>query len=241
MPRISSDDQRLDVAEPRLLQVEHEQHVERRQADAPHQRQAEQQIQRDGRADHLGQIAGRDRDLAQQPQHDRRRARVVIAAGLRQIAAAGDAEPRGQRLQQDRHQVRQHDHAEQRVAVPRAAGQVGRPVAGIHVADRDQVARAGKRQHLAPEAAGQRDRHRPVDFRQADRRGRPGASRRPSAAPPALSPVALGHLRIRYTTRNPLLKQKAAECQHVGGFRGNSGPNRARCTGHGDCDSPGSL
>ena len=209
MPRISSDDERFDVPELILLQVEHEQHVERGQADAPHQRQAEQQVQRDGRADHLGEIARGNRDLAEQPQHDRRRARVVIAAGLREIAAAGDAEPQRQRLQQDRHQVRQHDHAQQRVAVPRAAGQVGRPVAGIHVADGDQVARAGERQHLAPEAAGQRDRHRPVHFRQADRRRRPGASRRPAGASAAFPGSRLDILPIRYTTRNPLLKQKA--------------------------------
>ena len=81
------------------------------------------------------------------------RPRVVIAAGLREVAAAGDAEPRGERLQQDRHQVREHDDAEQRVAVARAAGEVGRPVAGVHVADGDQVAGAGEREQLPPEAA----------------------------------------------------------------------------------------
>ena len=82
------------------------------------------------------------------------RPRVAVAAGLREIAAAGDAEPRGQRLQQDRHQVRHHDDAEQRVAVARAAGEVGRPVAGIHVADGDEVARTGEGEELAPEAGG---------------------------------------------------------------------------------------
>ena len=69
---MSSDDQRFDVAEPVLLQVEDEQHVERRQAHAPDQRQAEQQVERDRRADDLRQIAGGDRDLAEQPQHERR-------------------------------------------------------------------------------------------------------------------------------------------------------------------------
>ena len=38
------DDQRLDVAEAAVLQEQHDQHVERRQADAPDQRQAEQQV-----------------------------------------------------------------------------------------------------------------------------------------------------------------------------------------------------
>jgi hypothetical protein len=75
----------------------------------------------------------------------------VIAAGLRQVAATGDAESRGQRLQQDRHHVRHEDHAEQRVTVAGAAGEVGRPVAGIHVADGDEVARPGKGEELSPE------------------------------------------------------------------------------------------
>ena len=126
-------------------------------------------LQRDGRADHLGEIAGGDGDLAEDPQHDRDRARVAVAARLREVAAAGDAEPRGERLQQDRHQVGDHDHAEQRVAVARAAGEVGGPVARIHVADGDQVARAGEGEHLAPEAGAVRDGDRAVDFGQADR------------------------------------------------------------------------
>ena len=147
------------------------------------QRQAEQQIERDRRADHFGQVAGGDRDLAQHPQHDRGRARVAVAAGLRQIAAAGDAEPRGERLQQDRHQVRQHDHAEQRVAVARAAGEVGRPVAGIHVADGDEVARTGEGEQLAPEAGADRDGDRSVDFGQAEVSRRPAPVRGSAAGP----------------------------------------------------------
>ena len=96
------------------------------------------------------------------------RPRVAVAAGLREVAAAGDAEPRRQRLQQDRHQVRDHDDAEQRVAEPGAAGEVGRPVARVHVADRDQVARAGEREQLAPEAGAVRDGDRAVNFRKAE-------------------------------------------------------------------------
>ena len=56
-----------------------------------------------------------------------------------------------ERLQQDRHQVGEQDDAEQRVAEPRAAGEVGGPVARVHVADGHQVARAGEREQLAPE------------------------------------------------------------------------------------------
>ncbi len=146
------DDERLDVAEAAVLQEQDDEHVERRQDHAPDQRQVEQQVQRDGGADHFREVARGDGDFAQQPQEDGDRPRVAVAAGLREVAAAGDAEPGGERLQQDRHQVGNHDHAEQRVAVARAAGEVSCPVAGIHVADGDQVAGPGKGEHLSPES-----------------------------------------------------------------------------------------
>ena len=67
-------------------------------------------------------------------------------------------------LEQDRHQVRDQDDRQQRVAELRAAGQVGRPVAGVHVADRDQKARAGERQHLAPGRRARRHRDGAMDL-----------------------------------------------------------------------------
>src|SRR5207253_2322746 len=77
----------------------------------------------------------------------------------------------------------------------RAAGEVGGPVARIHVAHRDHVARAGEGERLAPERdptghddgvvrlgqAGQRARIAPPG-EILDRRGRRGAHRVPSAA-----------------------------------------------------------
>ena len=121
---------------------------------------------------HLGEVAGGDGDLAEDPQDDRDRPRVAVAAGLREVASAGDAEARGERLQQDRHQVRDHDDAEQRVAVARAAGEVGGPVAGVHVADGDEIAGAGEGEQLAPEAGAVGNRDRAVDLGQAQRAGR---------------------------------------------------------------------
>ena len=79
------------------------------------------------------------------------RPRIGLAAGLRQVAAANDAEPRAQRLQQDGHGVRHDQHPEQLVAEARAAFQVGGPVARIHVADADQVGGPGEREHAPPE------------------------------------------------------------------------------------------
>ena len=68
----------------------------------------------------------------------------MIATGLGQVAASGNAQLDTQVLEQDRHEVRNHDDRKERVAKLRAARQVGRPVARIHVADRDQKSRAGE-------------------------------------------------------------------------------------------------
>ena len=108
----------------------------------------------------------------------RDRAREVIAARLGEIAAAGDAEARGERLQQNRHQVRDHDDAEQRVAEPGAAGEVGGPVAGVHVADGHQVPGPREGHHLFPEAGAVGNRNGSVDLGQADvARGQPPSAR----------------------------------------------------------------
>ena len=139
---------------------------------APDERQAEEEIERDGGADDFREVAGGDRDFAEDPEHDGRAARVAVAAGLGEVASAGDAETRGERLQQDRHQVREHDHAEQRVAVPGAACEVGGPVAGVHVADGDEIAGSGEGEELAPEAGAVRDGDGAMDFGQAEAAGR---------------------------------------------------------------------
>ena len=149
------DDEGFEEAKALVHQQQQQEGVERGDQRAADQGNAEQQFQRDRGADHLGQIAGDDRRLAGEPQQEIDRPRIGGAAGLRQIAIGGDAEPRRQRLQQDRHQVRQQDHRQQRVAKLRTAREVGRPVAGVHVADRDQVAGSEKRQQPArPVAAG---------------------------------------------------------------------------------------
>ena len=51
-----------------LLQIKDGQHVGARDDATPDQRNAEEQLQRDGRADHLGQIARGDGDFAENPQ-----------------------------------------------------------------------------------------------------------------------------------------------------------------------------
>ena len=173
------DDERFDVAEAAVLQEEDDEDVERRQRDAPRERHVKEEVERDGGADDFGEVARRDGDLAEHPEDDRDRTRVAVAARLRQVASAGDAEAGGERLQQDRHQVRQHDHAEERVAVARATGQVGCPIPGVHVADGHQIPGAGKGEELPPEPRARGDVDRSVNFRKADAAGRktPAAGR----------------------------------------------------------------
>ena len=161
------DDKGFEEAKALVHQQQQQEGVEGGDQRAADQGNAEQQFQRNRGADHLGQIAGDDRGLAGQPEHEIDRPRIGGAAGLREIAVGDDAEARGERLQQDRHQVREQDDRQQRVAKLRAAREVGRPVAGVHVADRDQVSRPGKGQQPARPVAADRDRNAPVDLGQA--------------------------------------------------------------------------
>ena len=93
------------------------------------------------------------------------RARIRFAAGLRQIASGDDAEAGGKRLQQDRHDVRQHQDPQKLVAEASAAFEVGGPVAGVHVADADQVGRSGEGEHAAKRSRPRRV-HAAVHFGQ---------------------------------------------------------------------------
>ena len=77
-------------------------------------------------------------------------AAVGLVAELGEVALGGDAELEREALQQDRHQVGEHDDEEQRVAEARAAGDVGGPVAGVHVADGDEEAGTEKAEQAPP-------------------------------------------------------------------------------------------
>src|SRR6266516_1933708 len=55
-----SNDERLDVAKAFVLELHHRQDIERSDADAPHQRNLEQQVKGEGRTEEHGQIASAD-------------------------------------------------------------------------------------------------------------------------------------------------------------------------------------
>ena len=120
-------------------------------------------MQCDRRSDHLGQITGRDCKFGDDPERERHPFRVGVAAGLGQIAPRHDAQLGRQSLEQDRHQVAQQDDVEQRVTKLGAAGEVGGPVARVHISDGDEVSRTAKGEEL-PEPVSAADRNRPVRF-----------------------------------------------------------------------------
>src|SRR5947207_3195793 len=161
------DDERLDVAKAFVLKKQNEQNIQRRDADTGEQRQAEEQIERNGRADHFREIAGGDRDLANHPEKKRDRLAEMVAASLGQVAAGGDTELERERLEQDRRQVRQHDDREERVIVFRAARQVRGPISRVHVTDGDEKSRTGESDEFAEEARGGRNDEGAMNFRKA--------------------------------------------------------------------------
>ena len=103
-------------------------------------------------------------------------ARIGVAAGLREVAAGRHAEPGAERLEDDRHDVGEQRDRQQRVAELRAASERGRPVAGVHIADGDQIAGPQEGDELLP--------HRPGGPR-LDRAEHIGERRLARGAPPA--------------------------------------------------------
>ena len=92
--RDQREDEGLDRADAEALQPQQQQGVGAVISTPAQQRNVEQQVEPDGRAEHLGQVAGGDGDFAQHPEREVDGARVGFAAGLRQVAAADDAQPR---------------------------------------------------------------------------------------------------------------------------------------------------
>ena len=109
-------------------------HVQPRDQHAIKQRNVKQQVQRNRRPDHLGQVAGRNGNLRADPQRKAHPLPITLAANLRQVPLRGNAQFETETLQQNRHQVGDHDDRQERVPKPRPAGNIGGPVAWVHVA-----------------------------------------------------------------------------------------------------------
>ena len=88
----------------------------------------------------------------------------MIAASLGEIATRCDTKLDAKMLQQDRHQVRNEDDGEEGVTKLGAAGEIGRPVSRVHVADRDEKAGAGEGGQLSPKRGPMRDDDAAMNF-----------------------------------------------------------------------------
>ena len=99
------------------------------------ERHVEEQVQRDGGADELGEVGRHGDQLGLDPQPPRDRPREVIAAQLGEVAPGRDADLGREVLDQHRHEVGAEQHPQQQVAVLGAAGDVRGEVAGVDVGD----------------------------------------------------------------------------------------------------------
>ena len=143
------DNESFDEAEAATLQGEDDEDVEGGEKNAEEKRNVEKEIEGDGGAEDLSEVAGGDSQFAGDPEKNRHAAGIVVAAGLGEVAACDDAELRGKRLEKHRQEIADQDDAKERISEFRAAADVRGPVAGIHVADSDEIAGAGESQDFA--------------------------------------------------------------------------------------------
>ena len=130
--------QRFQPAVAEARQRQQHQHVECRNDGAKEERDAKEDLQRDGRAEELRQVHRDDAQLGGHPEELAHGRRITLPAGLREIKAGRDIETHAKMLEQNRHQVRQQDDPEERVTELRATGEVSGPVTWIHIPDRDK-------------------------------------------------------------------------------------------------------
>src|SRR5262249_29842041 len=147
-------DEGLDPAKTKVLHPQDQKYVERRDQHADLERDAEQQVEADGGSDDLGEVGRADRDFSQHPERPSHRAGKGATTGLGKIGAGREAEARTKRLKQNRHEIGQQRDDQQRVAELGSASERSGPVAGIHIAYGNEVARTQKGENLPPHRAG---------------------------------------------------------------------------------------
>ena len=147
-----SGDHRFQRAEAVSFQAEDQEGDDRGQQAGDPQRQAEEQVERHGRAQEFSQVGGHGNQFHQDPHDPHHRPGKVFPALLGQVLAAGDAQFGGQRLQEHGHQVADQDDPQQFVTELRPGLDVGGKVARVHVGDAGDEGRAEERQQLGQPA-----------------------------------------------------------------------------------------
>jgi hypothetical protein len=100
-------------------------------------------------AQHLGHIGCHNGQFGQQPERNIRSGAIAMPACLGEIEPRGDPQPQRQRLQDNGSKARRDQHEKQIETEGRTRCNVGRPIAGVHIADRDQQARHQHARHAA--------------------------------------------------------------------------------------------
>ena len=159
-------DESLDNTEAAALKGQDDQNIEPGNKYAGEKRQAEEEFESHCGAENFREIASGDGNFANDPKRYRSPAGIMLAASLGQVAASGDAELGGERLKKHRHEIADENDAEQGVAKFRSSADVGRPVAGVHIAYRDKVSGAGKREDFANPRGGVRNGDGAIGLRQ---------------------------------------------------------------------------
>ncbi len=142
----------FDGAHSETLEGEQKKDVDSGDDDGPEERDMEEQVESDGAAEDLGQIAGSDGQFAHQPVGPAGPGGIPVAAALGEILAGDYSEARGDDLHEDGNEAGQADDPQERVFELSPALQVGAPVAGIHVADADEDCGADEGAPLLPES-----------------------------------------------------------------------------------------
>jgi hypothetical protein len=116
--RDEEKDEPLHLADAEALDREEHEDVERGDDHARHEGDAEQQVEADRGAENLGEVARRDRDLAEDPERVGDGARVGVAAGLRKVPPRDDAETGAEGLEENRDEVRHEENPDELIAEP---------------------------------------------------------------------------------------------------------------------------
>ncbi len=157
----------FDDADAKASEPEDEQGIGGGKENADEQRQVKKKVETDSGSENLGEVTGNDGEFAEDPKDKGNGARVLIAAGLGEIAAGNDSEPGTEGLKEQGHDAREDQDPEKAVAEASASFEVGGPIAGVHVADTDQVGGTCKGEQAPPERVVSGG-DGPVDFGQGE-------------------------------------------------------------------------
>src|SRR5713101_5991222 len=160
------DDEGFHQAKAAALQRENQENVASGNENTGQERQSKKKLESDRRAQDFCKIAGGDSRFTNDPQKQSGASGIVLAASLGEVPSRGNTELCGKRLQKHRQKAADEDNGKKRVAEFRATADVRSPVARVHVADGNQIARPGECQDLAEPGSPRRKRDGAMSLRQ---------------------------------------------------------------------------